>query len=510
MSAIQAGAASQAAADRPARLAASTIRRDLVLLLLLTVLALALRSAGRGRESIWYDEWYSLDMARADAADLVTGRKVDPGNPAGYVLLLHFWLQGLGHSLENARALSAVAGALAVPAVWLLARACGLSRTAGLLAGLMVAVNPPLVYLGQEARTFALFATIATLAAATVARAEHGGGLLSWLGFAAAGAVLVHLHYYGAFVLAALGLHLLGWGWRHDRWAILKLAGCAVLVFLAFLPWLPIFRWQLAQGASRSGGTWWQHLVLLPLFAVAGRTLIWREAGSGIVAAVDLAITAFIFLPLAVWLGRSKPRPWLVIVFVVGVPLLAALVAVTLVPMIHSHYLAGVFPALLLLVALALENGWRSGPRALTALTATLLAMVMLASLVRMYIVPHKTDWRGVADRIGRSGGELPVYFFEDFGADPFLYYRPEQPTRRIVEPFGADGWHTTREEMARERDGFWLVVYPVAPTTQAEVPRIGPWLKEHFRVEETAEFPPIPVIHVWRCRPRTAEKDAR
>jgi hypothetical protein len=170
--------------------------------------------------------------------------------------------------------------------------------------------------------------------------------------------------------------------------------------------------------------------------------------------------------------------------------------------MIHSHYLTGVFPALLLLMACALEAGWRTGPRALAILPAIVLAGVTVASLVRMYTVPHKTDWRGVADLIGGHGGELPVYFYEDIGADPFRYYRPDQPQWLVQEPFGADGWQKTRTEMEKERDGFWVVVYPVARSTQAEVARIGPWLEEHFHVEETAAFPPIPVLRVWRCRP--------
>jgi mannosyltransferase len=486
----------------PVTLAPPSPHRDLPLLLLLTLLALALRLLGRGQESIWYDEAASLDMARASALDLITGRKLDAGNPAGYFLLLHGWLSWLGFTIENARALSALAGALSVPAVWLLARACALSRGAALLGALLVAVSPPLVYLGQEARAFALFATVATLAAAAVARAERGGGILSWVGFAVAGVVLVHLHYYGAFVLTALGLHLLFWGWRHDRRAILKLAGCALAVGLAFLPWLPSFRLQLALGTARSEGTWWQHLALLPLSSTAGRTLVWKEDGTGAVAAADLAIAALVFLPLTGLFARLKPRPWLLVVFVAGVPLLAALVSVLLTPMIHSHYLAAVFPAGMLLLAATLEGGWKKAPKALAWLPALFLAAVLPAALVRMYTVPHKTDWRGVADLVGRHGENLPVYFYEDIGADPFSYYRPEQSRHCILEPFGQDGWRRTAAEMQGDGNGFWVVVYPTHAATKAELSRIGPWLEKRFIVEEQATFPPLPNLYVWRCRP--------
>ena len=481
-----------------------TPRRDLAFLLVLTALALALRLAGLSHESIWYDEAASLDMARASALDLLTGHKLDNGNPMGYFLLLHFWLQAWGPTIENARALSAVTGTLSVPVVGLLARSCGLSRRAGLLACLLVAVSPPLVYLSQEARVFALFATVATLAAVAAARIERRGGVVSWVGFLMAGVVLVHLHYYGAFVLAALGVRLLIWAWRHDRSGILKLAGCAVGVIVAFAPWLPLFRAQLSLGASRSDDTWWQHLALMPLFSTAGRTLIWKEMGLKVVAAVDLAIAGLIFLPLGWFLWKVRPRPGLLLAFVLGVPLLAALVSVARVPLIHSHYLAGVFPALCLLLACGLEMGWRTGPRVLAFIPAVGLAVVMPAALTRLYNQPHKTDWRGVAALVARHGGDLPVYFYEDIGADPFRYYRPAQPEHRLLDHFGDDGsaWHHERDEMTKAHDGFWFVLYPTSASTREETPAIERWLTAEFAVEESANFLPM---RVWRCRPRVS-----
>ena len=158
----------------------------------------------------------------------------------------------------------------------------------------------------------------------------------------------------------------------------------------------------------------------------------------------------------------------------------------------------------MLLSAATLEVGWKSGPKVLAYLPALVLAVVMPAALVRLYAVPHKTDWRGVAALIARDGGDLPVYFYEDIGRFPFRYYHPDQPRHGILEPFGPDGWSKTKTEMAKERKGFWVVVYATNATTQAEVARIGPWLKKEFVVEEEAVFPPLPNLYVWRCRPRS------
>src|SRR3954470_24579169 len=106
----------------------STVRKELLFVVGSTGLALALRLLGLGHESIWSDEAFTLNITRASALDFLTGKVADPGNPFGYFLLLHGWLDLFGsRSIETARAFSAVCGALIVPAIWLLARVLGLS-----------------------------------------------------------------------------------------------------------------------------------------------------------------------------------------------------------------------------------------------------------------------------------------------------------------------------------------------------------------------------------------------
>jgi 4-amino-4-deoxy-L-arabinose transferase-like glycosyltransferase len=475
--------------DRPA----SVFPRDLLLLAGLTFLGLALRLWGLGHESIWYDEAISLRLAERSVFSLLSVGGADPGNPSGYFLLLKAWLAVWGPSIENARALSALAGGLSVPAVWLFGHICRLPRSVNLLAGLLVAVSPPLVYLGQEARVFALFVTVATLAVACVALIERRVITWAWAGFALLGAAMMHLHYYGAFVLVTLGLHLAWWALFHDRRVLVLLAASAVVVVLAFLPWLPVFRWQLAQGESRSAESWWQHLALVPLFDLAGRTLIWKEAGVKTVAAADLAIVLLIFVPLLAALRRVEPRPGLLLWWVIGLPLTAAVVSLV-VPMVHSHYLSPMIPALLLLVAAAVEAGWRLGPRWSVAVPALALVLVTTASLGRLYALPHKDAWRELALRTS-SEPAVPVYFYEDIGADPFAYYRPNQPVRRLAT-FCTDDPICMQEEPA----GFWMVLYLNGAAHLAEEAAIVAHLSRRFLVVIDEK---IGRLRLLRCLPR-------
>jgi uncharacterized membrane protein len=471
----------------------------------LTVLALALRLVGVGHESIWYDEAASLYFASFPAWDIFTfaGQAADGGNPMGYYLLLHFWQQLFGSSIEAARAFSAVTGALAVPAAWALARAAGMSRRAGLLGCLLIAVSPPLVYLGQEARTFALFGTVAVLALTASARIQAGAGLGAWVGFGLSGAVLVHLHYYAFFVLFVLGLDLLLWAWPRGWREVARLVVTSACVAAAFAPWLGVFLWQLRSGASRSTHSWWQHLALMPTYSLAGRTLVWKE-GIGWLIGVNALALALVFVPAA-WLlvrARNWPRPALALAL--GLPVVVGLVSLKM-PMVHSHYLSVAFPAVLVLLGCALDAGLQQRSW-LVALVVVGLVSLLAPSLARVYLVQHKTDWRGLA-AVASSNPGLPIYCFEDLARDPLAYYLPERNYRQITVPFGTDGsgWQDgAKVPLLSETESFWFVLYATAPLTQEEVPGIRAWLKRHFNVEAEYESAtgPAPTV-LFRCRPR-------
>jgi len=129
--------------------------------------------------------------------------------------------------------------------------------------------------------------------------------------------------------------------------------------------------------------------------------------------------------------------------------------------------------------------------------------------VLRVYVVPHKTDWRSLTTSIGRYAPDVPVYFYEDIGGDPFAYYRPGQPRRLLLEPFGEDGngWEKAGEwdRMRQERDGFWLVLYLTTPRTRSEEAHILTTLRQEFTVDREAEFMSLRAV---LCRPK--ESDSR
>ena len=129
-----------------------------MLALLILLLALGLRLYRLDGQSLWYDEGTSVVLAGRDVAAIVQGAAADIHPPLYYVLL-HFWARLFGSSEVAVRLLSAIAGLGVVGAVYLLGRRL-FDQQVALVAALLAALSPFLVYYSQEARMYILAALL--------------------------------------------------------------------------------------------------------------------------------------------------------------------------------------------------------------------------------------------------------------------------------------------------------------------------------------------------------------
>lgn len=462
----------------------------------MTLMGLFLRLFHIGDESIWYDESFSLRLVATGVAPLLTGQVADPGNPAGYFVLLALWSMLFGNSIEAARTLSAVFGAATIVCVWQLARTLTLSRSTRTLALLLATVSPPLIYLSREARCYSMFIFIATLLAIATERCARLPRLRDWVVFVIWGVLAVHVHYYGFFILIALGLRLFILSGSR-----LAVVAAALAIAAGFAPYLAVFLWQLSLGSSRSGETWWQHLALLPIYSLAGRTLVWKEHGQFWVAVANAAAILLVYLPILRCLVRNRNRLWTPIAASAGVLAVATLASVLMSPMIHSHYISSALPPLLILVAFASAEPGIGDPQSPKWIVPLVLT-VAVGSLDGLYRRSHKTDWRAVANLIAERANGLPIYFFEDIGADPYRYYRPGDDCRLIIEPFAGDGASWTKAgwlaKMQQDRDGFALIYYATNSENRASLPSCTAWLKRNFEGIEHRTIGPVGPIECY------------
>lgn len=213
--------------------------------LFLLLLAFALRVHRIGEQRVWWDEGWSVWVARFSPLDILrqTGNDV---HPPLYFELLHFWRLISGDGEAALRLPSAFLGTLAVAATIALGRrmARGTLRpapaaVAGLLAGAFLAVSRFAVAWSQEIRMYAPAMLLAALAVWAARRVWDRGGAARGVLYVATTAAGLYTLYLFAPVWLAINV---AWLWElraaaDRRRELLRWAGLQLLVVALFAPW---------------------------------------------------------------------------------------------------------------------------------------------------------------------------------------------------------------------------------------------------------------------------------
>jgi 4-amino-4-deoxy-L-arabinose transferase-like glycosyltransferase len=166
------------------------------LLVLIVVIASFLRLWHLGHQSLWIDELGSLLTALPSLAEIpAQALRHDAFEPPLYFWLLHGMIHVAGPSEWALRLLSAVAGSLTVPVVWLLLREVTQRAPIAHTGALLLATNPLHLWYSQEARPYALLVLFGSGALLCLSRALRRGGAGWWIGFSvlSAAAILTHV-----------------------------------------------------------------------------------------------------------------------------------------------------------------------------------------------------------------------------------------------------------------------------------------------------------------------------
>ncbi|MDP2661163.1 MAG: glycosyltransferase family 39 protein [Dehalococcoidia bacterium] len=217
----------------------SPSRNERVGVLLLVLVGFGLRAFRLDVQSIWYDEGFSINLARHGVATIV-GLAVDDIHPPLHALLLHFWMLLAGDAEYSTRFLSLFFGVATIAVIFQLGRL--LSSGRGAVLSLMVAVLAPfLVYYSQETRPYSAGLFFLVLAVFACLKWVRGSRSQAWLVcYIAATVAAVYTHYYAWLIVAVLNLFVVLRVWPPGRRAIGELRSwlvAQVFVGVAFLPW---------------------------------------------------------------------------------------------------------------------------------------------------------------------------------------------------------------------------------------------------------------------------------
>jgi 4-amino-4-deoxy-L-arabinose transferase-like glycosyltransferase len=221
-------------------------RNAVVIVGLLTVVGLALRLSLYG-DSLFGDELSTYYIVAGHSfgqvMHLLNNHSVELNPPLFFILT---WVsQSLfGLSTESLRLVSLLAGTATIPLTFALGRMVG-PRT-GLVAAVLAATSPFLIYYSTEARAYALMASLVLAAALALLKALRSSGWGWWILYSVCTCAAAYTHYMSVFALIALAL----WALVTQPAARLRTAVALVGAAILYVPELPVLR-----ETSKSSGT---------------------------------------------------------------------------------------------------------------------------------------------------------------------------------------------------------------------------------------------------------------
>jgi 4-amino-4-deoxy-L-arabinose transferase-like glycosyltransferase len=404
----------------------------------LVVLAAVLRFWGIGQQGFWYDEADTALLVRHGLGTMLGLIPHTESTPPLYYVLAWFWVRVVGDHEAGLRSLSALAGVLLVPVIYVTAARL-VSRRAGLLAAALTATNPLLIWYSQEARAYALLALMATLSLLAFARAREQPSLSRLLAWVITAGLAMATHYYAVTVVVPEAALLLA-AHRRSRGVWLAVAGAGA----CGLALVPLIEAQTATGND----SWIAHASLhLRLAQILPQFLI----GTGMPARGVFKFIAFALalagLGMLATQPRGEERRGAVLalgVALAGFGLSLAFIAAGSDTLITRNIIE-LWPPLAIALAAGLAAAAPGPPRALAGLVlAGLCAIgVMAAVAIASTYDLQRPDWRPLAAALGPPpAGGARLILDQHYGYRlPLALYMPglrlharRAPARGVVE----------------------------------------------------------------------------
>ncbi len=330
-------------------------------LLLILFLAAALRFYHIDFQSIWLDEIHTMNEANPKVGFLDLYNIIISGEqmPPFYFYSLYFLFKVFGYTTFVARIYSAIIGVVSIFSIYLLGREI-MNKRVGLIAALILTVNPFHLYYSQEARPYIFLFLFTALAFYYIIKFIKSPNRKNALYYGLFAALMLYSHFFGLFVLFAQYLILLLFlilsekGKKKQFFLNAFVSGIITLVL--FIPAIKIF-----IKVSEITQFW------IPAPTLDVYTLIFKEFFGN--SETVLALLSLLFLFYFIKLSKEKDTPItydsiinnkMIFSFVILIPTTVVVLLIPLIrsywsiPMIISRYFITVLPTIIILISIAI------------------------------------------------------------------------------------------------------------------------------------------------------------
>ena len=496
--------------------AAQTARLPLTLGAVLLA-AVALRLWGLGHKSLWFDEAYSVYIARQALGEIPRLLRLYDTHPPLYYVLLHLWMGVAGQSEVAVRVPSVVASLAAIGLTYLLGRRLA-GEGVGLLAAVLLAASPFQVTAAQEARMYPFLMLFGVGASYALWLALAEGRRRYWMGYVLCLVLALYTHHFAVLLLLAHGVYVLGI--HRERQAMRAWLFAVAVVVILYLPLVPMLVTQVSTARA------WPNF--RPPFGLRAITDMFGmfSFGGGLFGmgtyfrrgSLPLEDRGAILLPFALLLFAgaaglegSRRRVFTLTYWLLPVATVA-LVSFRW-NMFYERYFSFVLPAFYVLLAAGVTHlaGFARGRGRTVAVVAVLLlvASFNLPALANVYREKSTYDWRAAAQHVAtqaRPGDYL--LFIPGFARIPFQYYfnGPQvqgslNPTLVRAEPAQvrlSDGDAARLTAIAQQHARMWIVAtIPIGYEARKEINKL---LVPVFREVEGRSFGLV-FTFLWESR---------
>jgi Predicted membrane protein len=230
-----------------------SIPSELVLSVIL-LLGLFLRIYHLGKESIWIDETYSIQLADLSFLKIAAETSQDVHTPL-YYIILHYWVILFGNSEFSIRFPSVVFGLLAIFMIYKVGSLL-FDKEVGILSSLVLALSVFHIHYSQDARMYSLMTLLTLLSFYFFIELLRKRNLLVLIGYILSSALLIYTHYFGIFIIIAQNIYVLTrflLSEDADKRDFKKWISLQVVLVLLLTPWIVVLVKQILRVR---GGYW--------------------------------------------------------------------------------------------------------------------------------------------------------------------------------------------------------------------------------------------------------------
>lgn len=470
----------------------------LISLVIITLFAAVLRFYRLDSESFWGDEAITAVLVQNDF-DALMDELFDTGRPPIMIVLAHFWTELFGQTEMGARSLSAIAGTLSVPLIYLVAARL-FDRTVGLVSAFLLAIGYIQIYYSQEYRYYAVLSFFALAASYFYVQALETRKWRDFLLFAVCSGLMIYTHPLSVFILVAWGLHFL-LQWRTQRNSFVRWGTSQILILVIILPSFYLQYAHISEDTSESAAALVESVRSIPELRVPLRTVFGFMFGKGtftgwqvraeILLVGGLAVAISGFISREPWFISVKALPQIVIrKFRTRAPAIFFLILWLVIPVFllvvgsfggiveyFDRYVIGASLGLYMLLALGIVTLRSVVPIFISLSIVTALA---IPSLQQYYNHSQKPQWREtvqyIVDHIRPDDGiRVPVsgktfyWYYSKADTVPTCYIdsSPEYPypNNAVFE-----GWQPTSGiENYSQCGRLWVVMRNASPGAEME-----------------------------------------